>query len=215
MLLSGFSAASPKESLPEAKAAALKALELDDSLGEAHTVLAQAIFAYDFDVAQANREFRRAIELNPNYATAHQWYAESGLATQRRFDEAIAEMHRALELDPLSLIINADVGTIFIDAGRYPEAIAQLRKTVEMDPGFYYAHWNLGQALELSGYLEEAKAEYEKADKLSGDPLARAFLGHLYAKMGQKEKARAILLDLSGQRESVVASAVRKVLLEC
>jgi TolB-like protein/Tfp pilus assembly protein PilF len=196
VLLSGFSAASPKESLPQAKAAALKALELDDTLGEAHTVLAQAIFAYDFDVQHANREFRRAIELNPNYATAHQWYAESGLATQKRFDEAIAEMHRALELDPLSVIINADVGTIFIDAGRYPEAIAQLRKTVEMDPGFYYAHWNLGQVLELTGHLEEAKAEYEKADKLSGDPLARAFLGHLYAKMGEKQKARAILADL-------------------
>jgi TolB-like protein/Tfp pilus assembly protein PilF len=196
VLLSGFSAASPKESLPQAKAAALKALELDDTLGEAHAVLAQAIFAYDFDVERANREFRRAIELNPNYATAHQWYAESGLATQKRFDEAIAEMHRALELDPLSVIINADVGTIFIDAGRYSEAIAQLHKTVEMDPSFYYAHWNLGQVLELTGHLEEAKAEYEKADQLSGDPLARAFLGHLYAKMGDTQKARAILADL-------------------
>src|SRR5262249_48793690 len=144
VLLSGYSAASPKESLPQAKAAAHKALELDESLGEAHASLAEAIFAYDFDVAAATREFRRALQLNPNYATAHQWYAESALASQGKFQEAIAEMRRALKLDPLSLIINADVGTILIDARLYDLAIEQLRKTLAMDPNFYYARWNLG-----------------------------------------------------------------------
>lgn len=206
VLLSGYAAASPKESLPMAKAAARKALEIDESLGEAHASLAEAIFAYDFDVGAANREFGRAIELNPNYATAHQWYAESGLATQGRFDEAIAEMQRAHELDPLSVIINADVGTILLDSRRYDEGIAQLRKTLTMDPNFYYAHWNLGQGLELQGHLEEARAEYEKATALSDDPLARAFLGHLYGKLGAKEKAREILSELHRPRPDTYVS---------
>jgi len=189
-----------------AKAAARKALEIDESLGEAHASLAQAIFAYDFDVTAANREFERAIELDPNYATAHQWHAESGLATQGRFDEAIAEMQRAHELDPLSVIINADVGTILLDSRRYAEAIAQLRKTLTMDPNFYYAHWNLGQALELQGHLEEARAEYEKATALSDDPLGLAFLGHLYGRLGAKDKAREILSALHRPRPDTYVS---------
>ena len=196
VLLSGFAAASPKESLPKAKAAAGKALELDNTLGEAHASLAQAVFAYDLDFAKANQEFRRAIELNPNYATAHQWYAESGLAALGHFDEAIAEIRRALELDPLSVIINADVGTILSTARRYDEAIEQLRKTLEMDPEFYYARWNLGQALEMKGRTEEAMAEYEKAAALNDDPLPLALLGRLYGKVGRKDEALAILKRL-------------------
>src|SRR6266404_990378 len=111
-LLSGFGAASPKDSLPQAKAAAKKALELDNTLGEAHASLAQALFAYDFNFAEANREFRRAIELSPNSATAHQWYGQGGLAPLGQFEDAVAEMKRALELDPLSVIINADLGSV-------------------------------------------------------------------------------------------------------
>jgi TolB-like protein/Tfp pilus assembly protein PilF len=193
VLQSGFAAASPKDSLPKAKAAAQKALELDNTLGEAHTSLAQTLFAYDFNFVEANHEFQRAIELNPNYATAHQWYAESGLASVGRFDEAIAEMKHALELDPLSVIINADVGTVLCSARRYDEAIEQLRKTLEMDPGFYYARWNLGQALEMKGLTEEAMAEYEKAVALNDDPLPLALLGRLYAKIGRRDEALKIL----------------------
>jgi tetratricopeptide (TPR) repeat protein len=193
VLLSGFGAASPKESLPKAKAAALKALELDSTLGEAHTSLAQAVFAYDFDFAVAEKEFRRGIELSPNYATAHHWYAESALAALGRFDEAVAEMKRALELDPLSVIINADFGSVLCIAGRYDEAIEQLRKALEMDPDFYYAHWNLGQALDLKGRTEEAIAEYEKAIALNYDPLPLALLGRLYGRIGRKEEALKIL----------------------
>ena len=196
VLLSGYAAASPKESLPKAKAAAAKALELDNTLGEAHASLAQAVFAYDFDFAKANQEFQRAIELNPNYATAHQWYAESGLAALGRFDEAIAEIKRALELDPLSVIINADVGTILSTARRYDEAIEQLRKTLEMDPEFYYARWNLGQVLELKGRTEEAMAEYEKAIALNDDPLPLALLGRLYARTGRRDEALKIVKRL-------------------
>ena len=193
VLLSGFGAASPTESLPKAKAAALKALELDSTLGEAHTSLAQAVFAYDFDFAVAEKEFRRGIELSPNYATAHHWYAESALAALGRFDEAVAEMKRALELDPLSVIINADFGSVLCIAGRYDDAIEQLRKALEMDPDFYYAHWNLAQALELKGRTEEAIAEYEKAIALNDDPLPLALLGRLYGRIGRKDEALKIL----------------------
>jgi TolB-like protein/Tfp pilus assembly protein PilF len=196
VLLSGFGAASPKESLPRAKVAAKRALELDNTLGEAHTSLALATCAYDFDFPTAQREFRRGIELNPNYATAHQWYAETGLAAVGRFDEAIAEIKRALELDPLSVIINADVGTILCVAGKYDNAIEQLRKTLEMAPDFYYAHWNLGQALELKGRDEEAITEYKRASALNDDPLPLALLGRLYAKTGRKDEAQKLLVRL-------------------
>ena len=202
VLLSAYAEASPKESLPQAKAAALKALELDSTLGEAHATLANALVAYDLNFAEANREFERAIELNPNYATAHQWYAETGLVPLGQFEKAVAEVKRALELDPLSLVINADVGTTLTNARRYDQAIEQLRKTVEMDPGFYYAHWTLGNALELKGLTEEAIAEYKEAIALNDDPLPRALLGHLYAKIGRKNEALAILKQLRELRES-------------
>jgi len=202
VLLSAYAEASPKDSLPQAKAAAAKALELDSTLGEAHATLGNTLVAYDLNFAEANREFRRAIELNPNYATAHQWYGETGLVPLGQFEEAIAEAKRALELDPLSVIINADVGTILTNARRYDQAIEQLRKTVEMDPGFYYAHWTLGDALELTGRNEEAMAEYKKAIALDDDPLPRALLGHLYAKIGRKDEALAILKQLRERRES-------------
>ncbi len=202
-LLSGFGAASPTDSLPQAKAAASKALELDNTLGEAHASLAQALFAYDFNFTEANREFRRAIELSPNYATAHQWYGQGGLAPLGQFEEAIAEMKRALELDPLSVIINADLGSVLCSARRYDEAIEQLRKTVEMDPRFYYTHWNLGVALESKGLVDQAVVEYEKAIDLDDDPLSPGLLAHLYAKMGKKDKALQIqerLREVSKQR---------------
>jgi TolB-like protein/Tfp pilus assembly protein PilF len=202
VLLSAYAEASPKESLLQAKAAAAKALELDGTLGEAHATLANALVAYDLNFAEANREFRRAIELDPNYATAHQWYAETGLVPHGQFEQAIAEVRRALQLDPLSLVINADVGTVLTSARRYDQAIEQLRKTVEMDPGFYYAHWTLGDALELKGRNEEAIAEYKKAIALNDDPLPRALLGHLYAKIGRKDEALEILKQLREQRES-------------
>jgi tetratricopeptide (TPR) repeat protein len=203
VLLSGFGAASPKDSLPPAKAAAQKALELDNTLGEAHASLGQALFAYDFNFAEANREFRRAIELNPNYATAHQWYGQSGLAPLGQFENAIAEMKRALELDPLSVIINADLGSVLCSARHYDAAIEQLRKTLEMDPRFYYAHWNLGVALEVKGLVDQAVVEYEKAIALDDDPLSAGLLAHLYAKIGQKDKALQIqerLREVSKQR---------------
>jgi TolB-like protein/Tfp pilus assembly protein PilF len=151
-LLSAYGAASRVDSLPQANAAAKKALELDDTLAEAHTSLAMVLSAYDFDFEQSLKEFERAIELNPNYATAHHWYGEL-LGAVGRFDEGIAELKRAEQLDPLSLVINTDLGEIHTFAREYDKAIEQLRKAIEMDPRFYYAHWNLGVALQLKANL--------------------------------------------------------------
>ncbi len=196
LLLSGWAVASPKESFPKARAAAEQALKLDNMLAEAHASLGQALFAYDLNLIEADRAFRRAIELNPNYATAHHWYAMGVLTPLGRFDDAIAESRRALELDPLSMIINADVGTVLFNARRYDQAIEQYRKTLEMEPSFYYAHWELGQALEMKGMINEAMAEYEKAVRLNDDPLPLGLLAHLYAKIGKRDQALEILVRL-------------------
>jgi TolB-like protein/Tfp pilus assembly protein PilF len=195
VLLSAYSAGSLQESLPPAKAAAGKALELDDTLAEAHTSLA-VLFLYDLDLAGSTKEFERAIALNPNYATAHHWYGFGPPLALGEFDRAIAELNRAQKLDPLSLIINADLGVVLLLARRYDEAIAQLRKTIEMDPRFYYAHWNLGEALELKGQIHEALAEYNKAAELDDDPIVLGLIARAYAKLGERDKAVKLLAQL-------------------
>jgi tetratricopeptide (TPR) repeat protein len=184
-------------------AAAKKALELDDTLAEAHTTLALALWYYDFDFSQANREFQRAIELNPNYATGHQQYGNNTLSALGRFDDAIAEGKRAVELDPLSLVINADLGMNYYFARRYDEAITQLQKTLEMDPGYYYAHVDLGQVLAAKRASEAAISEYQKARALNDDPFVLGLLAHAYASSGNKSEALKILeqlKELSKQR---------------
>ena len=196
LLLSAFGAASPSDSLPQAKAAAKRALEIDDTSAEAHTSLGQILLFYDFDFAGSTREFKRAITLNPNYATAHHWYGSGPPTCLGEFDRGIAELKRAQQLDPLSLIINADLGGAFVAARRYDEAITQLRKTIEMDPRFYFAHWNLGEALELKGQLPEAIAEYKKAAELDEDPFVLALVGQADAKLGQRDEAIKILSQL-------------------
>src|SRR5437667_4383341 len=196
LLLSAFGAASPSDSLPQAKAAAKRALEIDDTSAEAHTSLGQILLFYDFDFAGSTRKFKRAITLNPNYATAHHWYGSGPPTCLGEFDRGIAELKRAQQLDPLSLIINADLGGAFVAARRYDEAITQLRKTIEMDPRFYFAHWNLGEALELKGQLPEAIAEYKKAAELDEDPFVLALVAQADAKLGQRDEAIKILSQL-------------------
>ncbi len=188
----------PRDCSPKAKAAAAKALELDDGLAEAHTSLAQVLF-YDLDFSQATREFQRAIELNPNYAAAHQWFGSNLLSALGRFDEAIAETKRALELDPLSLIINAEIGRSYIYARRFDESIDQLRKTIELDSNFYTAHWDLGEALEAKGLIDAAIAESEKVRELTGNPQIAGFLGHAYAVRGQRDEALKMLAQLKDE----------------
>ncbi len=195
LLLPPYSAGSPQDSFPKAKAAAKKAIELDETLAEAHTSLAQALY-FDWDFADADKEFQRAIRLNPNYATAHHWYGFGPLGGMQRFDDAITELKRAQELDPLSLIINTDLGYAYIFAGQYDKAIEQLRKTLEMDQSFYYAHWCLGLAYEMKGAFREAQGEYEKALQLNDDPYIVALLGHLFAMSGNKDQAGKALRQL-------------------
>jgi len=201
-LLHVYGAASPADSQPQAKAAAKKALELDDTLAEAHTSLASVLNQYDFDSEQSLKEFERAIQLNPNYATAHQWLAYGPLSALGQFDRAIAEGKRAVELDPLSLINNTALGNDYFVARRYDEAIAQLRKTIEMDPRFYNAHRALGQVWQLKGQLNEAIGEYRKALELNDDPYVLGLLGQAYARAGQREEAQKILARLSEEAKS-------------
>jgi tetratricopeptide (TPR) repeat protein len=153
--------------MPKAKAAALKALQIDPNLAEAHASLAQILHDYDWDFAGALREIDRAIELNRNYATAHQWRAEF-LSAQGRHEEAIAEAKRALELDPLSSIINRILGDAYLAARRYDEAITQYRKAIEIEPNFPSAHLELGRSYRAKGQYSEAVAEFMKSAELVG-----------------------------------------------
>jgi len=187
----------PNEDVPTALAAALKAVELDDSLAEAHTSLANALL-FNVQLAAAEPEFRRALELNPNYATAHQWYGEC-LQGEGRFTEAVAELRRAHELDPLSLIINASYGCVLGEAGRSDEGIAQLHKTLEMDPTFWVAHEILGGILEGKADLNGAAAEYEKSMQRYWTPNGAARLASINARLGKKAEARKTLDDLTTQ----------------
>jgi TolB-like protein/DNA-binding winged helix-turn-helix (wHTH) protein/Flp pilus assembly protein TadD len=201
VLIPIYAAGTPQDYLPRARASAQKAVELDDTLAEAHTSLAY-VFFYDFENAQSVKEFERAISLNPNYAMAHLWYGLGPLSAMGEFERAIAEEKRALELDPISPIINADLGTVYTLARRYDEAIAQLRDTVEMNPQFYGGHRCLGWALELKGATGEAIAEYHKAFELSDDPMMLAMLAHAEASIGKQNQARQILSQLTEEAKA-------------
>ena len=204
LLIPVFGAGRPLDFFPKATVAARKAIELDETSSEGRAALAMLLL-FDFKFAPSEQEFRRAIELNPNYATAHHWFGNSLLVTLGRFDEAIKEGQRAVELDPLSLIINADLGSTLMIARRYDDAIAQLRKTLVLDGNFAYARWNLGEALYLKGDIKGAIAEYEKAAALDDDPEILALWGRACAEAGQKEKALELLekLKAAGQQHYV------------
>ena len=137
-----YNLAPQNESIGQARAAARKALELDEGLAEAHTSLGLIAQIYDWDWRMSEKEYRRAIQLDPNYATAHHWYAEL-LAYSGRFDEAFAEIELARQLDPLSLIIATDRGEILYLSREYDRAIAQVRSVLDMEPGFLQAHYIL------------------------------------------------------------------------
>ena len=181
----------PRDELPKALEAARKAVELDDTLGEAHTSLARAL-ASDLQLPAAMSEFKRAIELNPNYATAHQWFGEC-LQSQGRLQEALVELKRAQELDPLSLIINSVLGFALDTVGKSDEAIVQLHKTLEIDPNFINAHGQLGNVLEHRGRLNEAIVEYEKCyNSMALDPIDLANLAAAYFRGGRTAEAQQL-----------------------
>jgi tetratricopeptide (TPR) repeat protein len=191
-----------REALPKARAAAERALGIDNSLAEAQAALAQVKFI-DSDWAGAEEGFRHSIELNPNYANAHFWYALD-LSSLGRHDEALREIRRALELDPLSLPINANVCYVLYSARRYDEALEQCRKALDMDPTFALAHKRLGSVYEQKGMYGEAIAEFRQAITYSNQhPTAMAALAHAYAVSGDRGEAQKVLgelTQLSGRR---------------
>jgi eukaryotic-like serine/threonine-protein kinase len=199
---------------PEAKNAALAALNLDDSLGEAHASLGWAKLLYDWDWKGAEAEIARGIELNPNYPLAHHWYAVL-LGQMARYDEAISEGQRAQELDPLSPNINLSLGLAYVLANQPDRAKTELEKVLEMDPGFAATHNLLGLVHLRSGRYQEAIAEYQRAHDLVGEnPMARAnidaMIGLVYASWGKRAEATSILANVAG-RAGVSAYLVAQV----
>jgi len=195
-LMASYYLAPPNQVMPQARTAALKALQIDDGLAEAHTSLALIAEFYDWDWQTGEKEYRRAIQLNPNYATAHHWYAEF-LAFQGRFDEALAESEHARHLDPLSVIIAADRGAILYFARQYDRAIEQFRAVLDMEPNFSRAHLVLFAYLE-NGRFADALAHIEawrRADN-QPSPWPWAMEVCVYSRSGQPAKARQALVKL-------------------
>jgi eukaryotic-like serine/threonine-protein kinase len=173
----------PQEARPKSKAAALKALELDDSLAEAHTTLADTYLYYDWDFPKAQQEFSRAIAANPNYPTAHQWFAEY-LYAVGRFDEATAEAKRAQELDPLSVAVSGSVAETYYYARKYDQAIEAYKATLKMDPNFIAAHIGLALSYDEKKMYPEAVAEWQARAQLYRDPAGASLLGEAYKSSG-------------------------------
>jgi TolB-like protein/Tfp pilus assembly protein PilF len=184
------------EGYPRAKAAAQKAMEIDNTLSEAHATLADVAANYDWDWELAEREYKRALELDPNDAGAHASYGLHYLIPMRRFDEAVQELRRALELEPLSLSINASFGAALTSARRYDEAITQLRKTVELDPNFVLTRWRLTFAYSCAGRHAEAIAEPKKGLEISNAPWSKSNLAGAYARAGDREGALKMIEEL-------------------
>jgi tetratricopeptide (TPR) repeat protein len=190
-----YGVSQPKDGFPKAKDAAVKALEMDDTLAEAHTSLAFIKFRWDRDRVETEREFQRAIKLKPAYAPAHQWYS-SYLVALERFDEAIAEAKRTQELEPLSFVASSHLGWILYLAGQNDRAIEQCSKILAIDPNVFPALRYRGLAYEQKGMYTEAIADFQKGVKLSGSPLIVALLGHAYAASGNKLEAQRLLGEL-------------------
>ena len=209
ILGTGFTTAPTSELLPPAKQAALKALAIDDESAEAHTSLATLKERYEWDFTGAEQEYKRAIELNPEYATAHHRYALF-LWMMKRFDEANAEFTRARELDPLSAIIYADSGLPFYSSRQHERAIEYFQKALEIEPDFKLAHFYLARSYAFIGKHEEAIAEANKSfapDNLfrpDGTKKINGLLPIIYALVGRKNEARAILAELENQPDYIL-----------
>ena len=199
---------SPREAFPRAKAAALRALAIDESLGEAHAALAFETAYYEWDWAGAEREFQRALALTPSDAGVHHSYSRYLVSTGRN-EEGMAELKRAQELNPLSIGLKANEGMVLFFEGKYDEAIAQLRKVVELDSKHPVGHWGLGLALEQKGMYADAAGEIQKAIDEGGgpDPNFMASLGHVYAAQGKRKEVQRLLDGLRDEsKKSYVSS---------
>ncbi len=201
-LFAFFGIRSSNEVMPKAEQAARRALEIDDSLADAHASLGGILKCHHWDWTRAEAEYKRALELNPNHAIAHRWYANF-LCAVGKMDQAIAEMGQALDLDPLSLIINTEVAWISYLARDSQRAVDQCLKTVHIEPQFFPAYHILGLAYEQMGENHEAIKAFEKASQGScGNPVSLAGLGHAHAVGGRKREAREILTELEKQAKS-------------
>ncbi len=208
-LLPGYTGRPPADVIPKARVAALKALQVDDNLAEAHTALALIVQTFDWDWQTAEKEFQRAIQLNPNYATAHHWYAEH-LMWRGRFDEALQESERARQLDPLSLIIAADNGAILYYSRRYDAAIEKWRSVLEMDPDFLRAHLIIGAYTE-KGMYAAALAENDRLREKIAPPVYWALQAYIHGQAQQPAEAgralhQVLKLNLSRPADPVVVS---------
>jgi serine/threonine protein kinase/TolB-like protein/Flp pilus assembly protein TadD len=183
---------SGRDAFPRSKAAAIKALELDPALAEAHVALAMVFASYEWNWAAADAEFERALELNPNYASARHWYARHLALTGRR-TESIAQFKRARELDPLSAYIALDSNFPFLFAGDYESSIEQINRAIELNEKFWFAHWMRGWANQMKGNLSVAIADYRKAQSIENSVTIQTFLAHAYAVSGRRAEARKIL----------------------
>jgi serine/threonine protein kinase/tetratricopeptide (TPR) repeat protein len=199
----------PREAIPRAKDCALRALELDDSLAEAHTVLGLIHFTYDWDWAAAEREFKRSLSLNPNSETTHHWYSHL-LGALSKNEKSLKMSLRGLELAPLDLEMNAHLAWHYIFAREYERAIEQCRKTMELDPNFHESYWFQGWAYALVGKLNESIEALQRAVTLSGK-LANmnCFLAYAYAWAGNRSKAEEILQELDRVSRRRYVSAYR------
>jgi tetratricopeptide (TPR) repeat protein len=187
-LMSAYYIAPPSELIPKARAAALKALDLDQDLADAHVSLALIAQNYDWDWQTSEKQFRRAIALDPNYATAHHWYAEH-LAFLGRFDEAFPEMQRARELDPLSLIMQADNAVFLYYSRQYDRAIQQFRAVLDLDPNFPRAHM-ICYAYAQQGRFADALADIEAWRRIEPGYWADADEVYVYGRQGKPDEAR-------------------------
>jgi TolB-like protein/Tfp pilus assembly protein PilF len=200
LLLGFYGYMPPSEAWPKAKAAALRALEIDNGLAEAYGSLAFGKTCYDWDVRAAEKDFKRAIELNPGYAPTYYWYATLFIAVGR-FDEGYRQNERALEVDPLSIFATAHYGWCLIPGRKYGRAREQLKRALELDPNFALAHWLLGWVAGIESRFEESIACLQKAVELSNNyPWFLAHLGWVYGISGRADEARAVLSELSVRR---------------
>jgi TolB-like protein/DNA-binding winged helix-turn-helix (wHTH) protein/Tfp pilus assembly protein PilF len=196
IMLANWGFVAPEDAYPKAKAAARTALQLNDSLAEAHTSLGYTELLYEWNWGDAEKEFRRAIDLNPSYASAHQFYSILLMASGRR-DEALAEIRRAQQLDPLSLIVNDVVGWIYYEERQYEQARQQYAKTLEMEPNYVAALLDLGTVHLRMGDSHKALEQFEQARKLSAEnSLTLSSLAQAYALSGKRAAARQVLRHL-------------------
>jgi adenylate cyclase len=207
-MLGNLKAVPSGEAYPKARTFAEQGLAIDDTVAELYASLGFVHRFWDWDWGAAEKALQKSISLNPGYAIAYRFLGQH-LAGLGRFDEAIQTSARALELDPLSLILKGALGDVYFYARRYDEAIALYEQTIEADPGFLAGHTDLARAYELSGRYDEAIAQFETAAALApgGPPEPSSGLAHVYAQMGARDKALAILKQLTEMRARRYVSA--------